>query len=101
MRLRTRVRVLCHRGAGDEWAANRSDGGEEMWVNGKDGDVSAKNLAEKEIWRSDFLRRKEIGKIGTVARSLEQPTGFVRIVGLRWCVDHQESNIYVRALVTE
>ena len=53
-------------GAGDEWAANRSDGREEMWVNGKDGDVSAKNLAEKEIWRSDFWRRKEIGRIGRV-----------------------------------
>ena len=58
------------------------------------------------IWR----RKKFGGRISGAGRKLaeleecadlEQPTGFVRIVGLTWCVDHQESNIYVRALVTE
>ena len=47
-----------------------------MWVNGKDGDVSAKNLAEKEIWRSDFLRRKEIGRIGGVGLSVRTTNRF-------------------------
>ena len=69
-------RVSCHPRVGDECVASRSDGGGGSVVNRRDGDVSVRNLAEKEIWRSDFLRRKEIGKIGTVAPSVRTTNRF-------------------------
>lgn len=69
-------RVSCHARLGDGCVASRSDGGGVSVVNRRDGDVSVRNLAEKEIWRLDFLRRKEIGKIGTVARSVRTTNRF-------------------------
>ena len=59
--------MSCKGMVGDEWVANGKRGNV---GNRRDGDISVKNLAEKEIWRSDFLRRKEIGRIGGVGLSV-------------------------------